>query len=102
MAAKPKKRAKKSGANSGQFKKGEKDERRGNGPPKGSGGRPPIEIKQACQDLTYEEILPKIGDYLRLHKPENRGWCWCADWVGRYAGFEESGIAGLEIKVSRE
>ena len=83
------------------FKQGE-DPRRGNGPSKGSGGRPPIEIKQACQDLTYSQVLPKIEDYLRLHKPENQGWRWCAEWVGRYAGFEEGGIAGLSIRVIRE
>ncbi len=96
----PKKSGKKSG-NSTSFKLGE-DDRRGDGPPKGQGGRPPNSFKAECERLSYDEVLPKVEKFLKDKDPSNQAWRWAADYVSRYAGHEESGIAGLEIKVVRE
>lgn len=76
-------RVKKSGHKSGTFAEGD-DPRRGKGPPKGSGGRPPNKFKQDCSDLTDTVILTKAQKYLRAKTPKDPAWRWCAQFVADY------------------
>lgn len=75
----------KSGVKSGTFQKGD-DPRRGRGPAKGHGGRPPIVFKMACSDLTDNQVLPKVQTYLESTKadPSDSSWRWCAQFVADY------------------
>ena len=78
----------KSGENSGGNRPGTflpgDDPRRGNGPPKGSGGRPPNEFKAAMQELaSREEALAKVREV--LNNPDH------PHWLGAYRFAAEHG-----------
>ena len=88
---KARKPAKKSATKSGSkrrgsgrpFKKGY-DARRGKGPPKGQGGRPPDRFKLPLGEYTDKQV-EKIGKYLDAHGPNDPDWWRCLEFAAKYS-----------------